>query len=196
MDVKGGAASAGKSDRSLMEELAGGHPEAMGLLYERYKGHLRTVVLGILDEESEVDEVLNDVFLQLWRSAEHYLPEKGLRGFLVTVARRRALDRLRRRLAYHRATDRLETHLTVEAGQRVRSATRPFTNIDLADLMERLIRQLPDAQQEVVRLNFYEGLSQREIASEKALPLGTVKTRLHLALKKLLNQLTAVQETL
>jgi RNA polymerase sigma-70 factor (ECF subfamily) len=151
MDVKGGAGSVGKSDRSLMEELAGGHPEAMGPLYERYKGCLRTVVLGILDEESEAEKVLNDVFLQLWRNAGHYLPEKGLRGFLVTVARRRALDRLRRRLAYHRATDRLETHLTVEVSQRVRSATREFTNIDLADLMEKLIQQLPDAQQEVVR---------------------------------------------
>jgi hypothetical protein len=51
MDVKGGAGSVRKSDRSLMEELAGGHPEAMGALYERYKGRLRTVVLGILDEK-------------------------------------------------------------------------------------------------------------------------------------------------
>jgi RNA polymerase sigma-70 factor (ECF subfamily) len=121
------------------------------------------------------------VFLQLWRNAERYLPEKGLHGFLITVARRRALDRLRRRLAYHRATDRLEVHSKVEVSLQVRSSTRPFTNIGLADLMEGLIRQLPEAQQEVVRLNFYEGLSQREIASEKALPLGTVKTRLQLA---------------
>ena len=196
MDVKGDACSIGKSDRMLMEELVGGCPEAMGTLYERYKVRLRTVVLGILDEESEVDEVLNDVFLQLWKNAEHYLPEKGLRGFLVTVARRRALDRLRSRLAYHRATDRFEYYSMIEVSHRVRSATRAFTNIDLADLMEKLIRQLPDAQQEVVRLNFYEGLSQREIAFEKALPLGTVKTRLNLALKKLLNQLTAAQETL
>lgn len=196
MDVKGGAGNGGKSDRSLMEELAGGHLEAMEPLYERYKVRLRTVALSILDEESEAEEVLNDVFLQLWKNAEHYLPERGLRGFLVTVTRRRALDRLRRRLAYHRATDRFETHLTVEVSHRARLATRPFTNIGLADLMEKLIRQLPDAQQEVVRLNFYEGLSQREIASEKALPLGTVKTRLNLALKKLMNQLMAAQETL
>jgi len=196
MDVNGAACDAGKSDRMLMEELVGGRPEAMRALYDRYKVRLRTVVVGILDEESEVDEVLNDVFLQLWKNAEHYLPEKGLRGFLVTVARRRALDRLRSRLAYHRATDRFESYSTVEVSHRVRSATRPFTNIGLADLMETLIRQLPDAQQEVVRLNFYEGLSQREIASEKALPLGTVKTRLNLALKKLSNQLMAAQETL
>ena len=196
MNVKDDVSCIGKSDRSLMEELAGGHPEALGPLYERYKVRLRTVALSILDEESEAEEVLNDVFLQLWQNAEHYLPEKGLRGFLVTVARRRALDRLRRRLAYHRATDRFESYSMVEISHRMRSSTRAFTNIDLADLMERLIRQLPDAQQEVVRLNFYEGLSQREIASEKALPLGTVKTRLNLALKKLLSQLTAAQETL
>ena len=196
MNVNAGACEVRKSDRMLMEELVRGHSEAMGALYERYKVHLRTVVLDVLDEDSEVDEVLNDVFLQLWKNAEHYLPEKGLRGFLVTVARRRALDRLRSRRAYHRATDRFESYSTVEVSQRVRSATRAIANIDLADLMERLIRQLPDAQQEVVRLNFYEGLSQREIASEKALPLGTVKTRLHLALKKMLNQLTAARETL
>jgi RNA polymerase sigma-70 factor, ECF subfamily len=75
----------------------------------------------------------------------------------------------------------------------MRSAPRAFTNIDLADAMKRMIRQLPQAQQEVVHLTFYEGLSQREIASQKSIALGTVKTRLQLAQKKLLNQLTAVE---
>ena len=73
---------------------------------------------------------------------------------------------------------------------------RSNANIDLAELMDKLIRQLPQAQQEVVRLTFYQGLSQREIAAEKALALGTVKARLYLAHKKLFRQLTDVQETL
>jgi RNA polymerase sigma-70 factor (ECF subfamily) len=117
-----------------------------------------------------------------------------LHGFLVTLARRRALDRVRRKLAYRRATDKFETHLKAEFHNRMRSAPRVFTNIDLADMLKELIRQLPEAQQVVVHLAFYEGLSQREIASQKSLALGTVKTRLQLAQKKLLNQLTAFQE--
>ncbi|MBV9489550.1 MAG: sigma-70 family RNA polymerase sigma factor [Verrucomicrobia bacterium] len=185
-----------KSDRALIEELIGGNPDAMGALYTRYRVPLRTVILGVLGEESEADEILNDVFLQLWYRAEDYLPEKCLRGFLVTVARRRALDRFRRRQAYQRATGRFGSYLNAELSDRERSAVRVFTNIDLAELMEKLIKQLPPPQQEVVRLTFYKGLSQREIAAEKALALGTVKARLYLAHKKLLRRLTDVQETL
>jgi RNA polymerase sigma-70 factor (ECF subfamily) len=184
----------GKSDAELMKELAGGNAEAMEALYGRYEASLRPVILGILHEEADAADVLLDVFLQLWEHADRYLPEKGLHGFLVTLARRRALDQLRRKRAYWRAIDRFELHWDGELKNQARSAVCPFLNVDLADLMKRLIGQLPEAQQEVVRLTFYEGLSQREIATQRSLALGTVKTRLQLAQKKLLNQLTALQE--
>ena len=138
--------------------------------------------------------VLPEVFVKLWKQAERYRPEKGLRGFLVTMARRRALDRLRRRLAYRRATGRLEAHLREEFNDRVRSMPGVFTNVGLEELMRNLIRQLPAAQQEAVRLTFYEGLSPSEIAEQKALPLGTVKMSLKLARKKLFHQLVALGE--
>ena len=73
---------------------------------------------------------------------------------------------------------------------------RVFTNVDLEGLVRSLVRQLPEAQQEVVRLTFYEGLSPSEIASQKSIPLGTVKTRLKLAQKKLLNRLAVLGETI
>ncbi|MBV9490991.1 MAG: sigma-70 family RNA polymerase sigma factor [Verrucomicrobia bacterium] len=194
MHVMSYPCGADKSDTELMKELVAGNSQAMETIYQRYAVSLRTVILSVLHEDADVDDVLHEVFFQLWKNADRYLPEKGLQGFLVTLARRRALDRVRRKLAYRRATDRFETHLKAELHNRTRSAFHKYTNIDLPDLMKRLIQQLPEAQQEVVHLTFYEGLSQREIASQKSLALGTVKTRLQLAQKKLLNQLTAVHE--
>ena len=194
MNINGYTSNAAKSDTELMKEMVEGNSDAMEEIYHRYEASLRTIILSVLHEEADADDVLHDVFLQLWKNADRYMPEKGLHGFLVTLARRRALDRVRRKLAYRRATDKFETHCKAELNNRIRSAPRVFTNIDLADLMKNLIRQLPEAQQEVVRLTFYEGLSQREIASQKSIALGTVKTRLQLAQKKLLNQLSAVQE--
>jgi RNA polymerase sigma-70 factor (ECF subfamily) len=133
------------------------------------------------------------VFIQLWDRADRFVAEKGLHGFLVTLARRRALDRLRRRLAYRRATDRLETEMRAQFNDKLSGDRTKPPNFDLSELLGRMIRLLPEPQQEVVQLTFFEGMSQREIASRKSIALGTVKTRLQLAQKKLLNQLVPIQ---
>jgi RNA polymerase sigma-70 factor, ECF subfamily len=96
------------TDVELMEAVVRRDADAMAALYERYESMLRVVVSSILHESGETDDVLQDVFIQLWNCADRFLAEKGLQGFLVTVAKRRALDRLRHRLAYRCATDRLE----------------------------------------------------------------------------------------
>jgi RNA polymerase sigma-70 factor (ECF subfamily) len=119
--------------------------------------------------------------------------EKGLHGFLATLARRRALDRLRRRLAYRRATNQLESQMRAEFQDKMHGPNVKPSNFDLPELLSRLIRLLPEPQQEVVHLTFYEGMSQREIAAHKSIALGTVKTRLQLAQKKLLNYLIPIQ---
>lgn len=196
MDGQRDACSPEKSGAELMKDLVEGDPEAMEAIYHRYKTHLRSVILSVSHEETDAEDVLHDVFGKLWKEAGRYLPEKGLRGFLVTMARRRALDWLRRRLAYRRATGRLEVYLSEEFNDRVRSMRGVFTNVGLEELTRNLIRQLPEAQQEVVCLTFYEGLSPSEIADQKALPLGTVKMRLKLARKKLFHQLVALGETI
>jgi len=110
------------------------------------------------------------------------------------MARRRALDRLRRRLAYRRATERFETELKAEYRDAVRGHDFQPQTSDLADLLHGVIGKLPVPQQEVVHLTFFEGLSQRQIAARRSIPLGTVKTRLQLAQKKLFNQLAPLQE--
>ena len=180
------------TDVELMEAVVRRDSDAMAAIYERYESTLRAVILSVLREEGEADDVLHDVFLQLWNHADRFVAEKGLHGFLVTLARRRALDRLRRRLAYRRATDRLETQMKAEFHDKIRGRQAKPTNFDLSELLWRMIRLLPEPQQEVVKLTFFEGMSQREIAAEKSIALGTVKTRLQLAQKKLLNQLVPI----
>jgi RNA polymerase sigma-70 factor (ECF subfamily) len=181
------------TDAELMEAVVRRDSDAMAAIYERYESMLRAVISSILHEGGETDDVLHDVFIQLWNGADRFLAEKGLQGFLVTVAKRRALDRLRRRLAYRRATDRLETQMREEFNNKIRTLRVKPTNFDLSELLCRMIRLLPEAQQEVVQLTFFKGLSQREIAAQKSIALGTVKTRLQLAQKKLLNQLVPIQ---
>jgi RNA polymerase sigma-70 factor (ECF subfamily) len=183
-----------KSDAELMEAVGRRESDAIQEIYKRYESTLRPVIQSVLHDDGETDDALNDVLLQLWDHADRFIAEKGLHGFLVTMARRRALDRLRRRLAYHRTRDRFETELnaTYRDEARVRDFQPP--NSDLADLLHGVIGTLPVPQQEVVNLTFFEGLSQREIAARKSIALGTVKTRLQLAHKKLFNQLAPLQE--
>jgi len=179
-------------DVELMEAVLHRDPDAMAAIYKRYESMLRSVISRILQDGDETDDVLQDVFIQLWNRADRFLAEKGLQGFLVTVARRRAVDRLRRRLAYRRATDRLETEMMAEFSDEMqRSQVKP-TTFDLSELLSTMILLLPEAQQEVVQLTFFNGLSQRQIAEQKSIALGTVKTRLQLAQKKLLNQLMPI----
>src|ERR1700720_2301018 len=102
------------TDVELMEAVVRRDSDAMAAIYQRYESMLRAVISPILQDGGETDDVLQNVFIQLWNRADRFLAEKGLQGFLVTMAKRRALDRLRRRLAYRRATDRLEIQMMAE----------------------------------------------------------------------------------
>src|SRR5580693_6151099 len=145
-------------------------------------------------DESEVDDVLHDVLLQVWEHGNRYNPnEKGLRGLLVTLARRRALDRLRRKAAYRRATENLKTDTDNPLTFEIATISSEVEVNDLSKLLNRVIQELPDAQKEVIDLTFFKGMSQREIAAKRQISLGTVKTRLHLAQRKLYNFLMPMQ---
>jgi RNA polymerase sigma-70 factor (ECF subfamily) len=182
------------SDNQLMEDVVNRKADALESIYRRYGSLLRTVILGVIRDESDVEDVLHDVLLQVWEQSDRYNPnENGLRGLLVTLARRRSLDRLRRRAAYRRATESLKS----DTGNPLTLEVAPTTNQvevnDLSKLLNRAIQVLPEAQKEVIDLAFFKGMSQREIASKRQISLGTVKTRLHLAQRKLHNYLVPMQ---
>jgi RNA polymerase sigma-70 factor, ECF subfamily len=182
------------SDDDLMRAVLQRDHQALALIYSRYEALLRSAILGVIHDESEVDDVLHDAMLQIWDQPERYVSnQKGLRGFLVTLARRRALDRLRRKVAYRKATDNLMGEVGNPLIEEKSWSDSEFYTKDLSELLQSVIRQLPEAQQEVINLTFFQGMSQREIASRRSLSLGTVKTRLHLAQKKLHHSLRPLQ---
>src|SRR6202048_5213665 len=147
------------TDVELMEAVVRRDSDAMAAIYQRYESTLRAVILSVLREEGEADDVLHDVFIQLWNRADRFVAEKGLHGFLVTLARRRALDRLRRRLAYRRATDRLEVQMRAEFHDKMRGRGAKPTNFDLSELLSRMIRLLPEASVAGGHATFLEVLS-------------------------------------
>jgi RNA polymerase sigma-70 factor (ECF subfamily) len=178
-----------------MEAVVSGERDALERIYKRYESLLRTVILGVIRDESDVEDILHDVFLQVWEQGDRYNPnENGLRGLLVTLARRRALDRLRRRTAYRRATERLKMDADNPLACETSTMSNQIEVNDLSELLNRVIQELPDAQKEVIDLTFFKGMSQREIAAKRRLSLGTVKTRLHLAQRKLHKSLVPIQD--
>jgi RNA polymerase sigma-70 factor (ECF subfamily) len=174
-------------DEMLMQEITQRRQQALKELYTRYSRSLRALIGSVVHEESEADDVLQESFLQIWREAHHYSPKAGKPlGWVITIARRRAIDRVRRRDSYRRAKQRFEDEVKPRT-QTVRSSgtATEVSQSDLRSFLSRQLEALPPVQREAVELAYFKGLSQREIAATTNTPLGTVKTRLQLGLRKL-----------
>ena len=182
-------------DEALMEDLAAQRPGSLEVLYERYAAVLKGVVMRVVHDDAEAEDLLQEIFVQVWGRAENYSPEKGKPlGWLVTLARRRAIDRLRQRRAYRSATDRfeIECKLPCPAPSRGGFEGHVFQD-DLRELLTKLIDALPVFQRQAIMLAFFEGMSQREIAAATRIPLGTIKTRIELGMRKLAGAVLAVR---
>lgn len=166
----------------LMARIKKGDDGALAELYRRHSPMLRSVIGRILNNESDIDDLVQEVFLELWNRAENYSEEKGKAlGWLVTLARRRSIDKLRKKQAYFRAEERLRIEPTASLHHSVDEEANAG---ELSEIFTKLFAQLPDAQREALHLSYYCGMSQREIAAKTGIPLGTIKTRLELALRK------------
>ena len=177
----------GPSDEELMQRIQARDERALEILMKRYDAMLRSVVGRMLAIDQDVTDVVEEVFLGVWNQASNFDTAKGRPiGWIITMARRRAIDRVRRRQAYDRAEMRFRIS-TDTGSQHLASddVEEQAAGADTAAKFVELISQLPEAQQQVVHMAFYQGLSQREIAKETGIPLGTVKTRLELGVKKL-----------
>jgi RNA polymerase sigma-70 factor, ECF subfamily len=179
-----GATSA--PDEALMKDISCRRYAALTELYGRHGQRLKAMIDSVVHEETEADDVLQEILLQIWKDADHYSPRAGKPlGWIVTIARRRAIDRLRRRQAYSRARERYGKQLREQPRNGGREAYDPFILNDMHHFLEKYIRALPRVQREAVELAFFKGLSHSEIAAATHAPLGTVKTRLELGLQKL-----------
>ena len=181
------------SDESLMASIAERKQTAIAKLYERHGKTLKKVIYQVVQDEAEADDVLQESILQIWNEAKSYSAALGKPlGWLVTIARRRAIDRVRRRAAYCRAKDRFGVYVETEPRSWLQSCTsEDNAGADIRQFLEREMSRLPDFQREALKLSFFNGLSHREIAAHTQTPLGTVKTRLELGLRKLSSSVRA-----
>ena len=176
------------NDVELLKAVAAKDDAALGQLYDRYRLILFGVLVRILNNREEAEDVLQEVFLQVWRRAADFDENRG-RPFtwLVTLARSRGIDRLRslasrERVAVAGANDASED-VSDAATDAIRSEQRGVVNDALS--------QLPEEQQRPLMLAYFDGLTQSEIAAQLGAPLGTVKTRMRSGMMKLRELLSA-----
>src|SRR5476651_26731 len=186
------------TDLELMLAIQAENPDALSQLYDRYSGILKALILRVIHNEAEADDLLQEIFMEIWNQAKNFSSQKGKPlGWMVTLARRRAIDGLRKKQAYARAGERLQNEIEQQPDAWVHNATEEeITFRDTRVLVRGVIEQLPPPQQEAINLAFFRGMSQREIAAETNTPLGTVKTRLELGLKKIYDGLKELRHEL
>jgi RNA polymerase sigma-70 factor (ECF subfamily) len=186
------------SDLELMLGIQKEDPEALSELYDRYSGIIKALILRVIHNDAEADDLLQEIFMEIWNQAKNFSAQKGKPlGWMVTLARRRAIDGLRKKQAYARAEERLQNETEQQPDAWVLNTTEAdIASGDRRVIIRQVIDSLPPAQQEAVELAFFRGMSQREIAAKTNTPLGTVKTRLELGLKKIYDGLKELKDEL
>jgi len=186
------------SDLDLMQAIQAEDADALSQLYDRYNGILKALILRVVHNEAEADDLLQEIFMEIWNHAKNFSAKKGKPlGWMVTLARRRAIDGLRKKQAYARAEQRLQNETEQQPDAWVHYATSEEIMLgDTRVLIRKVINRLPPAQQQAIDLAFFRGMSQREIAAKTNTPLGTVKTRLELGLKKIYDGLKELRDEL
>jgi RNA polymerase sigma-70 factor, ECF subfamily len=170
----------GASDLSLIAAVRSGDESAMAALYDRYSGIVYSVALRVLGDTAAAEDVLQEVFMQLWRNPGVFDSSRGnLGAWLAVISRNRAIDSLRKR---HPETDVEDVIVSVEpdmSGDAERSRAM--------EKVRSALGAMPAAQRGALEMAYFEGLSHSEIATKTGEPLGTVKTRIRaglLALRK------------
>ncbi len=176
------------SDEQLMATLAGGRAEALEAIYDRYGGLCYSVALRLTGDPGSAEEVVQDAFVSVWQKARTYDPASGkVHSWLLQIVRNRAIDELRRQrspVRNQRLHQQLDGVSDPPPGASVTEADAALIT-ELRSIVRGALGSLPEDQLRVVQMAYFDGLSQREISERTGLPLGTVKTRSRLALKRL-----------
>ena len=165
----------GATDPALVVAIRSGDQSAMGALYDRYSPVVYAVALRILGDTGAAEDVLQDVFMQLWRNPGAFDSSRGSLGaWLAVITRNRAIDALRKRRPEHDIEDVIISVEPDMAGEADRART--------GERVRAALGAMPDSQRKALELAYYEGLTHSEIAAKTGEPLGTIKTRIRAGL--------------
>ena len=187
--------SGAPNDVAILRRMAEGDERALAALFDRWQPLVHAVVLRIVRQRDDVEDVVEEVFWQAWRQADRFEAARGsVQTWLLTIARSRALDRVR-------SMKRLrEEPLDGDAGD-MRGMMASDSDVAMdAESGERrrivlaAIAELPAEQREALELGYFGGLSQSEIAERTGQPLGTIKTRMRLAMQKMRGRLQLLRD--
>jgi RNA polymerase sigma-70 factor (ECF subfamily) len=205
--VSGAAASVATASRGadadaeLVRRMQSGDERALGTFYDRWYPIVNGLISRMLPSADDVEVVVEETFWQVWRQSSRFEDGRGsVQTWLLTIARSRALDRLR---ATRR---RREDSIDDDGGEALASLAEPAFATAASDpslavehnertqLIRVALGELPREQREALELGYFKGLSQSEIAERTGQPLGTVKTRMRLAMQKLRDRLSPLRE--
>jgi RNA polymerase sigma-70 factor (family 1) len=169
---------------SLISRIAGQDQAALSLLYDRYSRVIYTIAYRIIGSAEESEEIVLDVFTQVWRIAKTYAPQKSrVDTWLFMLTRSRALDRIRSRTRRHKAIAASEEALHLHS--QTASPEEDVLVQERRTHVKTALEQLPTEQRLVLEMAYFKGLSHTQIAIATGISLGTIKTRIRLGLKKL-----------
>jgi len=185
------------TDAELVHRIAGGDQRALGALYDRQVTLVHSLALRLLADADDAEDVVEETFWQVWRYASRYDASRGsVTTWLCSIARSRALDLLR---AARRRPERIAT--SIDSADDTALASPNTSPLDGAQqneqraLVRSALAELPPEQRESIELAYFAGLSQSEIAERTGQPLGTIKTRIRLAMMKLRARLSSLRES-
>ena len=181
------AERAEQEDRQLIQRMAAKDAPALDAFYRRYNRLAFALVLRIVGNQADAEDVLTDVFWQVWQQSSRYDASRGKPvAWLLTIARTRAIDRLRSADRYQAETTDVDVQtLSPSAPER----SDPFVAADTRDAVQRALQTLAEQQRIPLEMAYFQGMSHTEIAEALGQPLGTVKDRIRTGMMHLKKQL-------
>lgn len=178
-------------DIALLDRIAHGDRDALRRLFEKHAPLMLGISSGLLDDRHAAEDVVNEVFFELWQKPDRYNPSRGSpRTFLLLLTRSRSLDRLRRGSAQSAGGGR--TFFPVQGEMMEPDGSAPddvAAQGEISEILRRELAQLPEEQRGLIELSFFAGLSHQQIADSTDSPLGTIKGRLRRGMLELRSRL-------
>jgi RNA polymerase sigma-70 factor (ECF subfamily) len=171
----------------LIQKVASQDRDAFSQLYDRFSSLVFTLAMRMLKVRSDAEDLLQEVFVQVWRQAQSYSAQRGSpEAWIVNIARSRAIDKIRSIRRMEKSFVLTDDPARAESSDNVESSA---AESEARMAMNSALANLPETQRKVLELAYFDGLTQTEIANRLAEPLGTVKTRMRSGIQRLRDML-------